>query len=342
SEQQHHADQDHEAADQRAALGMHRRQQRAHRRRVADQLEERQHAERGERLAAAQSQHDRRRRESQEIDDAERREDIAEPIGKRGRLARRMARHRPQPRRIFQRERDHGEDRDRSEQGAEPRVELRHRGEHHHQHVEHDDGDDDADEARSGRIGQGIVLQQFIEAIPQIGIAKPTPARNEAHGPYAPIMAFSIAESAAAALAPSGPPACAMSGRPPPPLPPSASEATRTRLTALKREVRSGVTPTTTPALPSSVTPTMATTPDPSCFLPSSARLLRSFISMPSTARAINFTLPTSRTPEAAVPFAAPPPPMASFLRASDSSRSSFLRSSISAEIRTGTSSGVV
>jgi hypothetical protein len=27
---------------------------------------------------------------------------------------------------------------------------------------------------------------------------------------------------------------CAMSGRPPPPLPPSASEATRTRLTALK------------------------------------------------------------------------------------------------------------
>ena len=35
-------------------------------------------------------------------------------------------------------------------------------------------------------------------------------------------MAFSIADSAASALAPSGPPACAMSGRPPPPLPPSA------------------------------------------------------------------------------------------------------------------------
>jgi hypothetical protein len=50
---------------------------------------------------------------------------------------------------------------------------------------------------------------------------------------YAPAIAFSIAESAASALAPSGPPACAMSGRPPPPLPPSASEATRTRSTAL-------------------------------------------------------------------------------------------------------------
>ena len=41
----------------------------------------------------------------------------------------------------------------------------------------------------------------------------------------APAIAFSIAASAASALAPSGPPACAMSGRPPPPLPPSASDA---------------------------------------------------------------------------------------------------------------------
>src|SRR6202790_3277586 len=48
-----------------------------------------------------------------------------------------------------------------------------------------------------------------------------------------PAIAFSIAESAAFALAPSGPPACARSGRPPPPLPPSASDATRTRSTAL-------------------------------------------------------------------------------------------------------------
>ena len=56
---------------------------------------------------------------------------------------------------------------------------------------------------------------------------------------YAP-SAASIAFSAASALAPSGPPACAMSGRPPPPLPPSASAPLRTRSTALKRagEVR--------------------------------------------------------------------------------------------------------
>ena len=80
---------------------------------------------------------------------------------------------------------------------------------------------------------------------------------------------------------PSGPPACAISGRPPPPLPPRTSAPLRTRSTALKRGTRSLVTPTTMPALPSSVTPTMATTPDPTCFLPSSARLRRSLISMP-------------------------------------------------------------
>src|SRR5947199_5784 len=101
-----------------------------------------------------------------------------------------------------------------------------------------------------------------------------------------PPSAAAMAASAASALEPSGPPACAMSARPPPPLPPSTSAPLRTRSIAEKRDVRSSVTPTTTPALPSSVTPTMATTPEPRRFLPSSARLRRSLRSMPSTARA--------------------------------------------------------
>src|SRR5262245_65985955 len=87
-----------------------------------------------------------------------------------------------------------------------------------------------------------------------------------------PPSAPSIALSAASAFEPSGPPACAMSARPPPPFPPSASAPLRTRSMAEKRDVRSSVTPTTTPALPSSVTPTMATTPEPRRFLPSSDR----------------------------------------------------------------------
>ena len=45
-----------------------------------------------------------------------------------------------------------------------------------------------------------------------------------------------MAASAASAFDPSGPPACAMSGRPPPPLPPSASAPLRTKSTALKRQ----------------------------------------------------------------------------------------------------------
>ena len=58
---------------------------------------------------------------------------------------------------------------------------------------------------------------------------------------------------------------------------------------------------------------------------------------MPSTERAISLTPPMSRTSPLPPPAALPP--IASFLRASESSRSSFLRSSISAVMRAGTSS---
>ncbi len=91
-----------------------------------------------------------------------------------------------------------------------------------------------------------------------------------------------MASRAAAGLPLSGPPAWAMSGRPPPPLPPIASAATRTRSTALIRPVRSSVTPTTMEALPSAAA-TKATTPEPTWPLAPSARLLRSLGETPST-----------------------------------------------------------
>src|ERR1043165_7144029 len=96
---------------------------------------------------------------------------------------------------------------------------------------------------------------------PQAGRGK------ERQGAQAPAIACSIADSAASALAPSGPPACAMSGLPPPPLPPSASEPLRTSSTALKREVRSAVTQTPRRPLPSTVTPKRGPPPEPICFL---------------------------------------------------------------------------
>src|SRR6202453_821317 len=111
-------------------------------------------------------------------------------------------------------------------------------------------------------------------------------ARTHVHCPAFARIPASTAASASFAFSPSGPPACAMSGRPPPPLPPNAAEPRRTRSTALKRAVMSAVTATTRLPLPSSPGATNATDPDPRLALASSASDFRSFISTPVTARA--------------------------------------------------------
>src|SRR5580658_1910993 len=59
------------------------------------------------------------------------------------------------------------------------------------------------------------------------------------------------ASNASFVFPPSGPPACAISGRPPPPLPPTATAALRTRSTAFTLGKRSADTPTTMLAFPS-------------------------------------------------------------------------------------------
>ena len=83
------------------------------------------------------------------------------------------------------------------------------------------------------RQGRQLLKRPLLRGVrvPAQGLERPERRRGALH--QAPAIAFSIADNAALALAPSGPPACAMSGRPPPPLPPSASDATRTRSTAL-------------------------------------------------------------------------------------------------------------
>ena len=75
------------------------------------------------------------------------------------------------------------------------------------------------------------------------------------------------------------------------------------------------MTPTTMPALPSSVTPTMATTPEPTCLLPSSARLRSSLRSMPSTARAMQLHVADHAHAVGAFGARAPPPMASFFLR---------------------------
>ena len=74
------------------------------------------------------------------------------------------------------------------------------------------------------------------------------------------------ASSASWALEPSGPPPCAISGRPPPPWPPSVATAAFTRSTALTWTARSSVTPTATLARPS-LTAISAPMPEPKTFL---------------------------------------------------------------------------
>src|ERR1700730_13080824 len=69
--------------------------------------------------------------------------------------------------------------------------------------------------------------------------------------------AEAMASSAACALEPSGPPACAISERQPPPFQPTPSLPLRTRSTSEKPAVSSSVPPTPTPALPARLTPTM-------------------------------------------------------------------------------------
>ena len=78
----------------------------------------------------AGGQHDRGRQERHEVDDAERGEGIREPVGQRGAVALGVPRHGPQPRQIFEREHDDGEDGDRansvsnraSSSGTEARI----------------------------------------------------------------------------------------------------------------------------------------------------------------------------------------------------------------------------
>ena len=145
------------------------------------------------------------------------------------------------------------------------------------------------------------------------------------------------ASSASFAFEPSGPPPCAMSGRPPPPCPPSVATAALTRSTALTWPARSSVTPTATLARPS-LTATSAPMPGAETLLHlvnSGAQILgiEAFNDLAEELVTVDLLgradLPTWRTAAHRQRFFA-----------SASSRSSRLRSSTSDAIRAGTSSG--
>ena len=108
------------------------------------------------------------------------------------------------------------------------------------------------------------------------------------------------------------------------------------------------MTPTASPALPSSVTPTMATMPEPTCFFPSSTSPRKSLGLSPWTERASSLMLVEAMVRMAVPALAEPsaeteaPPPSAICFFASASWRSSVFFSSTSALSRSTTSSGRV
>src|SRR5450830_1057368 len=350
------AERDHQAAEQRAALAIEHIEQRAQRRRIARDLEEAHHAEHQHEAQIRWQQHrEPERQHGDEIDDAGGAERIFEPRARAGKmLVWPMLDRAPQPQAIFDREDDERKILDQSEDELIARADLRHRFERDRDQITQDQNDQQPVDHAAETVARRTLIEdqidapaQFLDLVACHGAGTLLVSRTLLIQyalaavitlDQAPVSAVSTALSAASALEPSGPPAWAMSGRPPPPLPPRASAPLRTSSTALKRLVSSSVTATTMPALPSALRPTMATTPEPTCFLPSSARLRKSLSSMPETARAKSFTSPTLRISEAS-PAALPPPPMASFFRASESSRSSFRRSSSSAAMRAGISS---
>ena len=105
-------------------------------------------------------------------------------------------------------------------------------------------------------------------------------------------------------------------------LPAERGRATRTRSTALKRPVRSSVTPTTTLALPSSLAPTKTTTPEPSELLAGVGQRLQ--ILRRDAGHDFAEEADAGDCLACGPAAVAAPPPSASFLRGSDSSRSSL------------------
>src|SRR6185312_12345883 len=247
----------------------------------------------------------------------------------------RILRRRPDAGEILDGEDHHRHALEPQKEGGEALADLRHALQRIGGDIGEDEEDEDHFDGLTDRATRLSAFEHKIGPVAQRGLA----IVGVAHvAGSSAARRFSIAANASCAFVPSGPPACAMSARPPPPLPPSASAPSRTRSTALMRPVMSSVTPTTSEALPS-VTAAKATTPEPILVLASSARPLRSFAETPSTRRSTALTPAIFLAPSSGPRV---PPPSASALRASASSRSRRRRSSASCATRAGSSAALV
>jgi hypothetical protein len=130
----------------------------------------------------------------------------------------------PNSQQIFRAEKHERTDFDQPEEDAISRLERGHGFERHRDEVDHDQRDEKPPEEPARAIANGALLENLIKAPPDF-LQRRMPACHRVRS-FAQALpsAASMAASAASAFEPSGPPACAISGRPPPPLPPNTSE----------------------------------------------------------------------------------------------------------------------
>src|ERR1035441_3796509 len=159
---------------------------------------------------------------------------------------------------VFDREHDERDDFDQIECERIARAVFRHRLERDRDQIEQDEQHQQPIDDDAHGVAHRALFEDLIDPPPQfrdpdachgartLMVPETLTVQCRSTAGFAldqpPESAASIALSASSALEPSGPPACAMSGRPPPPMPPSTSAPFFTRSTALKRLVRSSVT----------------------------------------------------------------------------------------------------
>ncbi len=230
--EQHHAEQHDSGGGERFSLRLQHRENRAYARRITRQLEEAREAQKQEN-AQIGGDEDREidRRYGDEIDDRGGRDDEGEarlprPQGGVERVLRRA----PYAQRIFDAEGGDGGIFDRAENRAVARRMVGIGFENHRADGENDERHQRAMNEPGGAVADAGAVEKEVNATPK---TRRWRRRCVVHRAAFCRSVSSIAARAASSAVASGPPAWARSGRPPPPLPPSFSLATRTRSTAL-------------------------------------------------------------------------------------------------------------
>ena len=164
------SDQNDHAAEQRAALGIKHVEQRAHRRRIARDLEKA-HDPEDQHHAQVGGQHEREpeRHHGEEVDHSCGAAGILPSRPDGGEVpARRMLDSHPQPQQIFDREHDQRKQLD----GVEPdRVagrQLRHRFERDRHEIDHDEQNEQAVEEDTGLVADRALLEDLVDAPPEM------------------------------------------------------------------------------------------------------------------------------------------------------------------------------